>query len=179
MKSKMLPAVAMAIGIVGGAVPVLAHVTLERAQAPVGSSYKATLRVPHGCAGAATKVLRVRIPDGFVGVKPMPKAGWTLTTKKEAYGRAYELNHAQISEGVREIAWTGAGLPDDQYDEFSFVGTIASDLKPETILYFPTVQECDGGTERWIDVPAAGASPRELKAPAPKLQLTPAASSGH
>ena len=34
--------------------PAAAHVTLEVAQAPVGSTYKAVMRIPHGCAGAAT-----------------------------------------------------------------------------------------------------------------------------
>ena len=31
-----------------------AHVTLEAQEAPVASTYKAVLRVPHGCEGAAT-----------------------------------------------------------------------------------------------------------------------------
>ena len=179
MKIKTNLAAAIVVGSLFGVAPVLAHVTLERTQAPVGSSYKAVLRVPHGCSGAPTKVLRVRIPDGLIGVKPMPKAGWTLAVKREPYGRTYEMQHAKVSEGVREISWTGPGLPDDQYDEFTFIGSIASDLQADQVLYFPTVQECDGGAERWIEIPAAGAAAHDLKAPAPRLQLTPAASSGH
>ena len=153
MKTKTYLAATLVAGALCAAFPAVAHVTLDRAQAAVGASYKAVLRVPHGCSGAATKVLRVRIPDGVIGVKPMPKAGWTLAVKREAYGHTYEMQHAKVSEGVREISWTGPGLPDDQYDEFTFVGTIASDLKPDTVLYFPTVQECDGATERWIEIP--------------------------
>jgi uncharacterized protein YcnI len=170
---------ALATGVALSLGSAKAHVTLERGQAAVGASYKATLRVPHGCAGKATKTLRVRIPDGFVGVKPMPKAGWTLTTKKEAYGQTYELAHAKISEGVREIAWSGPGLPDDEYDEFVFVGTLAPDLKPGSVIYFPTVQECDGAIERWIEIPAAGTSAGALNAPAPRVQLTAPAVSAH
>ena len=34
--------------------PAMAHVTLENQSAPVGATYKAVLRVPHGCKGAAT-----------------------------------------------------------------------------------------------------------------------------
>ena len=41
-----------------------AHVTLERQEAPVGSSYKAVLRVPHGCDGSPTTAIRVRVPAG-------------------------------------------------------------------------------------------------------------------
>ena len=44
----------------------LAHVTLETREAPVGASYKAVLRVPHGCEGTATTALRVRIPEGVI-----------------------------------------------------------------------------------------------------------------
>lgn len=32
----------------------LAHVTLENQQAPIGSTYKAVFRVPHGCKGNPT-----------------------------------------------------------------------------------------------------------------------------
>ncbi len=155
--------------------PAFAHVTLEVSRAPVGASYKAILRVPHGCGAAATKVLKVQVPEGFIGVKPMPKAGWTLATVTAKYARTYEANHAQIAEGVREISWSGPGLPNDQYDEFVFVGTLASDLKPDTTLYFPTVQECDGASERWIEIPAAGKSAHDLKSPAPHLDLLPPA----
>ena len=59
----------------------LAHVTLETQQAAVGSGYKAILRVPHGCAGSSTVSIRIRVADGVVDVKPMPKAGWKLETK--------------------------------------------------------------------------------------------------
>ena len=55
-----------------------AHITLEKKEAPVGASYKAVLRVPHGCDGSATQAVRVRIPDGYLNVKPMPKPAGSL-----------------------------------------------------------------------------------------------------
>ncbi|TIW66477.1 MAG: DUF1775 domain-containing protein, partial [Mesorhizobium sp.] len=69
----------------------LAHVTLETQEAPVGSTYKAVLRVPHGCEGKATTAVRVQIPEGVISVKPMPKPGWTLQTKKGKYEKSYQL----------------------------------------------------------------------------------------
>ena len=60
--------------------PAVAHITLEGKQAAVGSYYKAVFAVPHGCAGSATIKLRVQIPEGVIGVKPMPKPGWSLDT---------------------------------------------------------------------------------------------------
>src|SRR5262245_59617970 len=85
----------------------LAHVALESQQAPVASTYKAVLRVPHGCEGAATLKLRVRIPEGVIAVKPMPKAGWTVETVKGKYARTYDNFGTPVSEGVQEIVWTG------------------------------------------------------------------------
>ena len=62
-----------------------AHTTLETQQAPVSSTYKAVLRVGHGCEGAPTLKLRVRIPEGVINVKPMPKAGWEMETVNAPY----------------------------------------------------------------------------------------------
>ena len=67
------------------ATPAVAHVTLEATEGRIGTPYKAVLRVPHGCEDAATIALRVRIPDGVIAVKPMPKPGWTLTTVTGKY----------------------------------------------------------------------------------------------
>ena len=55
----------------------LAHVTLENQEAKAGASDKGTLRVPHGCEGTATTAIRVKIPDGVIGVKPMPTTSIT------------------------------------------------------------------------------------------------------
>ena len=72
--------------------PAFAHVTFENGQANPNSTYKATLRIPHGCAGKPTLKVRVRIPEGIVAVKPMPKAGWKLETTKGAYVKAYQVS---------------------------------------------------------------------------------------
>ena len=64
--------------------PAAAHITLETKQATVGSYYKAVFAVPHGCKGSPTVKIRVQIPEGVIGVKPMPKAGWTVGGGLEA-----------------------------------------------------------------------------------------------
>jgi periplasmic copper chaperone A len=147
-----------------------AHVTLEQAQAPVGASYKAVLRVPHGCDGAATTAIRVRVPEGVIDVKPMPKPGWTLTIVKGKYAKVHSLYRSQVSEGVTEIDWSGGKLPDEYYDEFVFQSFLASDLEPGQTLYFPVVQECEQGVHRWIEIPAGG---QDYPEPAPHLTLLP------
>ena len=95
-----------------------AHITLESREAAIGSSYKAVFVVPHGCAGSATTKIRVQIPEGVIGVKPMPKAGWNLEAIKGKYASEYDFHGAKLSEGVKEVVWSGGKLPDDFYDEF-------------------------------------------------------------
>lgn len=148
-----------------------AHVTLERLEAPAGSHYKAVLRVPHGCSGAATTGVRVRIPDGVVSVKPQPKPGWTLETERGPLAEAYESHGQTIRDGVREVRWHGGVLPDEQFDEFAILMKLPAGAG--RTLAFATVQDCIGGAvERWIGLPAAGQSAHDLPRPAPLLRLT-------
>jgi uncharacterized protein YcnI len=166
-------ALALGMANVTGA---FAHVTLEAQQAAVGSGYKAVLRVPHGCAGSSTVSIRIRVADGVVDVKPMPKAGWKLETKSTKYPKAFSLRNAKMSEGVTEITWSGGQLPDAYYDEFVFIGAISDDLQEGSTIYFPVVQECEKGVARWIEIPKPGAASDhggEGSQPAPGLRLLP------
>lgn len=158
------------------AVPAFAHITLEVPEAVAGSTYKAVLRVPHGCDGDATVAIRVQMPEGFIGVKPMPKAGWTLATTKGAYAKGYDLYGAQVTEGVTEISWSGGNLPDEFYDEFVFRGTLAG-AQAGTQVYFPVVQICASGEEAWIEIPVEGQPEPEL--PAPGLSIVEATGGSH
>jgi periplasmic copper chaperone A len=170
----MMRSLVIAALVVAVATPALAHVTLEAQEARLNAPYKGVLRISHGCEKTATTSVRVRIPDGVIGVKPMPKAGWTLTTVTANYPKPVKLYHAELTEGVVEISWAGGNLPDAWYDEFTFTGFISGDLQAGKTLYFPVVQECEKGVHRWIETPAAGTSRSSLKEPAPELRLTPA-----
>ena len=149
--------------------PAFAHATLETQEAKIGASYKAVLRVPHGCGTEATHTVRIQIPEGFFAVKPMPKAGWELEIVTGPYENTY-LNHGtEVKEGVKEIVWSGGDLPNEFYDEFVFRGTFADTLVPGA-FYFPSIQECATGEEAWIDTSGA----EGVDGPAPKLELVPA-----
>lgn len=158
----------------GFAAPAGAHVTLAQASAPVGSYYKAVLRVPHGCQGSATTQISVKIPEGVIAVKPQPKPGWTLEKTSGNYAHAYKLHGGTTTRGVQTVTWSGGKLPDDEFDEFAFMAYLTSDLKADGKLYFPVVQTCEQGADRWIQVPTAQQSWGELKSPAPVLNLLPA-----
>lgn len=152
-----------------------AHVSLVTKETAANSSYKAVLQVPHGCDGAATTAIRVQIPEGVIGVRPMPKAGWTLTTTRGAYAKSYENHGSTVSEGVKEIVWSGGNLSDEHFDEFTFATTIATDGGEAKAVYFPTVQQCAKGEAAWTEIPAAGQSARDLKKPAPSVRISGAA----
>jgi len=154
--------------------PALAHVSFETAQATPNSTFKAVLRVSHGCDGQPTLKLRVRIPEGVVAVKPMPKAGWKLETAKGAYVRAYKVQGETVSEGVTDIIWSGS-LDDAFYDEFVFQARFTDAYQPGATVYFPVVQECEKSTEEWVQVPAAGDAPPRLAFPAPGVRIVAAA----
>jgi len=167
----------LALGAAGAVVfacAASAHVTLETREASVGAPYKAVLRVPHGCDGAPTVALRVRVPEGMIAVQPMPKPGWKIETVSGKYPKTYNYFHgAKLTEGVVEVSFSGGSLPDAYYDEFVFTGFIAGDLEPGTMLYFPVVQECEKGVHRWIEIPASGKSSGDYPEPAPGLKLVP------
>jgi uncharacterized protein YcnI len=155
--------------------PASAHITLEGREATIGAPYKAVFAVPHGCAGSATIKIRVQIPEGVIAVKPMPKAGWNVEVVKGKYSAEYDYHGAKSSEGVKEVMWSGGKLSDDNYDEFVISTFLTGDLKPNTTLYFPVVQECEQGISRWIDIPAEGHDEdrHETRSPAPGVKLMP------
>ena len=160
-----------ALAVAAIAAPASAHVTLQGREATIGSSYRAVFMVPHGCAGSATTKLRVQIPEGVIDAKPMPKAGWNLETGKGKYASEVDFHGAKLSEGVKEVVWSGGKLPDDFYDEFVISTFLTNALKPDTVLYFPVVQECEQGVSRWIEIPADPAHAHDTKWPAPGVKL--------
>lgn len=169
----MLKKLSLAAGLLAAAtVAASAHVTLETDEAPVGASYKAVFRVPHGCEGKPTNVVRVQIPEGAIAAKPMPKPGWTLEKVRGAYAKSYDYYGTPLTEGVKEVVWKGGSLGDDEYDEFVVRVYLTPDLPAGKTLYFPVVQECpDGAAERWIEIPAEGQSSDDLELPAPGIEL--------
>lgn len=172
-----LRAAAAAALLSGFSLSASAHVTLETPQATVGSSYKAVLRVPHGCGGSATITLRAEIPEGLIDVKPMPKPGWTVKTVTGPYAASYDNYGAALTSGVKQIIWSGGNLPDAFYDEFVFRGSIAKEIAGAKELYIPVVQECEKGVNNWVGATNAG----KAGEPAPKLTLiaAPGAKAAH
>ena len=155
------------------AAPAGAHVILEGKQAAIGADYKAVFVVPHGCAGSPTVRLRVQIPEGVIATDAKPVDGWTVDTVKGKYASEYVVKGSKISEGIKEVDWSGGKLPDKTRQDFVIETYLTDSLKPNTTLYFPAVQECEQGVSRWIEIPPEGADhAHEGKWPAPGVKLT-------
>ena len=158
-----------------------AHVVLEEPVALAGSSYRAAFRVGHGCAGSPTTGIRVFIPAGVRGAKPMPKAGWALSTKRAPLAQPYDNHGKTVREDVVEISWTvqdpTQALPDDWYDEFVLRATLPAQAGA---LWFRVLQTCASGQLDWSDIPAQGTATRGMKTPAALLDVLPSGgAAGH
>jgi uncharacterized protein YcnI len=148
-----------------------AHVTANPDQAPADSWFRTALRVGHGCEGSSTIAVRVKLPDGVISVRPQMKPGWEITITMRKLDQPIEGPHGTVTEVVDEIAWRGGPLPDAYFDEFGI--SMRLPAEPGKTLYFPTVQECEQGVHRWIEIPAANQSWDDLEEPAPFVRLNP------
>ncbi len=147
-----------------------AHITLEQKSAVAGSSYKAVFRVGHGCDGAATTAITVFLPEGFVGAKPMPKAGWQTEISKEKLAQPYDSHGTPVTERAAQISWRGGLLRDAEYDEF--VISLSLPATPGK-RWIRVLQQCEKGQNDWAAIPVEG-QPRP-RFPAAALDLLPAA----
>ena len=157
-----------------------AHIVLAEPKGVAGSYHKATLRVGHGCNGAATTALAVQVPAGFQGAKPQPKAGWTITTRKAQLAKPYSSHGKTVAEDVVELRWSAASkeaaLPDEQFDDFAFMGRLPDQPGP---VWVKVLQICDSGQNDWSEIPAQGTSTKGLKLPAALLEVQPAPAHEH
>jgi hypothetical protein len=172
MKNETAIAIAAATALMLMAVTAaLAHVTLETTEAPTGA-YKAVFKVPHGCDGSPTTAVKVEVPEGVIGVKPMPKPGWSLSMEKGAYARTYDFYHgSKVSEGVKTVTWSGGKLLNEHFDEFVLSVYLTDALPAGGKVYFPVTQSCEAGSVSWSEIAADGQDPHSLKAPAPMLRV--------
>ena len=137
-----LAGAALVLSTVGSA---FAHAGISPATAANNATVKAVVTIPHGCDGAATDKVSIKLPEGFVNAKPMAKAGWQIAITKGDYSRAYDNHGTPVTSGALEITWSGGSLPDDQFDEFTVQGQFQG-FDAESPALFITTQKC-GATE--------------------------------
>ncbi|WP_245257023.1 MULTISPECIES: YcnI family protein [unclassified Nitrobacter] len=147
----------------------LAHVTVQPADAPADSYAHLTFTVPHGCNGSATTALRIKLPEGILSAKPQMKPGWNVEIKSRKLKAPAQGPHGKtITDVVDEVVWRGGPLPDNLYDTFGLVVRLPD--RAGQSLYFPAVQECEQGSQRWTEIPQAGQADKP-RTPAPVVRL--------
>lgn len=151
-----------------------AHIGLEQTTAIAGAYQKLTFKVGHGCEGSATNAITVLLPEAVTGAKPMPKAGWIISTVDAKLNAPVVSHGVTITSAVREVSWKGGPLPDGQYDEFSMQVKLPDAAGK---YYFTVTQACDKGRAEWSEVTAAPGA--KMKFPAPVLDVKPAAAAAH
>jgi uncharacterized protein YcnI len=157
-----------------------AHVGVEPGRVGAGASTNVALRITHGCSGSPTHTLRVTLPAGFRGAKPMPKPGWTIAVRRAPLAEPYDSHGRRVTEDVVEITWRAstreAWLDDAHFDEFVLRGQAPA--QPGA-LWFKLLQQCEKGQLDWSELPAAGTATRGLKSPAVLLEVVPAEAGAH
>ncbi len=138
----------------------LGHVTLDRKTADAGLPLEMSFRVGHGCSGSDTVRVRIRIPEGIVAVEPVAKAGWEAKTETGPYDEAHIYEGRSFKDGAKEVIWTGL-LSAHKTESFAIKAGVSTSVKSGK-MFFPVVQECEKGVERWIDEDETGEHPAPL-----------------
>jgi uncharacterized protein YcnI len=156
------------------AAPAAAHITTNPSEAPSDGYATVSFQIPHGCEESPTTQFSVQIPPSVASATPAISPNWTIKTK-EGEKDPVELHGEKITSGVSEVTYTAkTPLAADRLD-FVYMSLKLPAGKPGESIYFPTVQKCEQGETRWIQIPAEGESEDDLESPAPAIVLTTAA----
>ena len=170
---------AAVVALVALAAPAFAHVTANPSEGPQEGRVTTFFNVGHGCDsdGPNTTQLSIQIPEGVIGATPEDEPGWTAETKMRKLDEPIEGEGEEITEVVSEVIWTA----DEPLDEHAFrqFGIGLNIAAPgEEVLYFPTVQQCEEGAIRWVNIPDSLEAWGDTEDPAPYLELAPAEEEG-
>ncbi|MCW2961283.1 MAG: hypothetical protein JWM25_1004 [Thermoleophilia bacterium] len=154
-----------------------AHVSVSTNNPTAGGYGLLTVSVPHGCEGAATNKLEIKVPDGVTSYAPERNPFWTSKVTSKKLDTPIDGGHGEkITESIDTVVYTAkTPLPDGELDLLP-----ASIKFPDTEgpLYFPIVQTCvGGGTAPWNQIPEEGGD--EPESPAPSVTLVKATEGGH
>jgi uncharacterized protein YcnI len=154
-----------------------AHITANPGEAPSDSYATLDFSVGHGCEDSPTTEVRIQVPPSVPSVTPAMHPLWDVATKEGKKDKV-ELHGETITRGASEVTFTAKKpLPADRLDLLTMSVKLPAGEEGESV-YFPTIQTCEKGQTRWIQIPAEGESGDELEDPAPAVVLT-AAEGGH
>ena len=171
MKAKtMVPAVLLALALLAPAAA-QAHVTLQPSEAAAGAFTVLDVRVPNETDSANTTKVAVQFPPGFGDVSYQPVPGWSVKVVHAKLPEPIETDDGPMTEGVREVVFSGGKLPPGEFQDFPLSLQIPGEGGDE--LTFKAVQTYDDGeVVRWIGGP-------DSEHPAPQVLVTAAEEDHH
>lgn len=161
-------AFAMAAALAALALPATAsaHVSLHPNEVPTGAFATLDIRVPNESDKANTTKIAVQLPPGFIDVSPEYMQGWTPDVRTTKLAKPVKTDDGLVTEGVKEIVWSGGEIPPGQFLNFPISTEIPG--KAGQTLTFKVLQFYDDGeVARWIGGP-------DSEEPAPDIDVTAA-----
>lgn len=167
----------LAAALVLLASPAAAHVTANPNSGPESGFFTTFMRVPHGCDsdGPDTTSVSIQIPDGVQSVTPEDVPGWSVEVVRGPLAEPYESHGETITEGVKEVTYTAQGAPLDSRQFRQFGLSMRFGAEGQDVLYFPTVQRCEQGEVRWVNIPASLDEWGDTDDPSPYVELVASA----
>ncbi len=153
----------------------LAHVSVTSGPAFAGASQELTFKLGHGCDGADTFRVEIRIPEGVTSVRPLDSV----------FGKAVVTKDAETGQ-VTAVTWTKDAADVLPADTQLYQLTLSAKLPntPFTHLFFPTYQHCrdasgNESSHEWIGTSTGhdhggGGGGTPTVDPAPYVYLYPA-----
>jgi uncharacterized protein len=165
---KLVPAALLVLALLVPAAA-QAHVTLQPNEAPEGAYTVLDVRVPNESDSENTTKVAVQFPEGFGDVSYQAVPGWTVKVVHAKLKKPIQTDDGTVTEGVREVIFSGGKLPPGQFQDFPLSLQIPGKAGEE--LTFKAVQTYEKEVVRWIGAP-------ETEHPAPQVLVTPPKEAG-
>ena len=153
-----------------------AHVGVSPDKTAANSYALLTFGIPHGCEESGTTKVAITLPAELNDAQPTVNPNWTVEKVTEQLAEPKKLaDGTSITKRTSQIVYTAkAPLAHDLRD--ALVLSLKLPDAAGTTLYFPTLQTCETGQTDWSEIAKDGQGPHSLKAPAPSITITEAAS---
>lgn len=169
-----------AVLILTAAAGASAHVGVTPNKTDANSYALLTFGIPHGCEESGTTKVAITLPAELNDAQPTVNPNWSVEKVTEQLAEPKKLaDGTSITKRTSQIVYT-AKAPLDHELRDALVLSVKLPDAAGTTLYFPTLQSCETGQTDWSEIAKDGQDPHSLKAPAPSITITEAASAdGH
>ncbi|HEY9357119.1 MAG TPA: YcnI family protein [Arthrobacter sp.] len=165
-----------AVLLLSAATGASAHVGVTPDKTAANSYALLTFGIPHGCEESGTTKVAITLPAELNDAQPTVNPNWTVEKVTEQLAEPRKLaDGTSVTKRTSQIVYTAkAPLAHDLRD--ALVLSLKLPDAAGTTLYFPTLQTCETGQTDWSEIAKGGQDAHSLKAPAPSITITEAAS---